>query len=104
MDQTPARTKNGRPLQNQAPTKQDGIVEAVPSRVFRHGTGILMIKLSHNPRVTIDSTCPRSGPPRVRLHRGVQAFREFQRGLGASPRALPANRAGEPLRSPAAWE
>ena len=39
--------KNGRPLQNLPPTTQGGFVAAVPSRGFRDGTGIFMVKLSH---------------------------------------------------------
>src|SRR5216683_2034419 len=44
--QTAARPKNGRPLQNQLPTKHDGFVAAVPSLVFRDGTEIFLFDLS----------------------------------------------------------
>jgi len=47
MEQTAARPKNGRPLQNLPPTSLGGFVAAVPSRAFRDGTGIFMVKLSH---------------------------------------------------------
>ena len=47
MYQTAARPKNGRPLQNPLPTKQDDFVAAVPSRIFRDGTGIFVFKPSH---------------------------------------------------------
>jgi hypothetical protein len=39
MKLTAARPKNGRPLQNPIPSKQDGFVEAFPSRAFRGGKG-----------------------------------------------------------------
>src|SRR5258708_31135989 len=47
MGQTAARPKNGRPLQNLPRTTHSGFVAAVPSRAFRDGTGIFMVKLSH---------------------------------------------------------
>src|SRR5258708_35277822 len=47
IEQTAARPKNGRPLQNLPPTSLGGFVAAVPSRAFRDGTGIFMVKLSH---------------------------------------------------------
>ena len=42
MERTAARPKTGRPLQNLLPIRQDGFVEAVPSRAFRDGTGIFL--------------------------------------------------------------
>jgi hypothetical protein len=53
MQQTAARPKNGRPLQNLPPTTLGGFVAAVPSRVFRDGTGIFIVKLSHYLRLTL---------------------------------------------------
>src|SRR4029077_18304174 len=47
MEQTAARPKNGRPLQNLPPTTPGGFVAAVPSRAFRDGACIFMVKLSH---------------------------------------------------------
>ena len=47
MDKTGARPKNGRPLQNLSPTTHGGFVAAVPSRAFRDGTGIFIVKLNH---------------------------------------------------------
>jgi hypothetical protein len=47
MKQKTARPKNGRPLQNPPPRRQDDFVAAVQSRAFRDGTGIFMVKLSH---------------------------------------------------------
>src|SRR4029077_16948478 len=47
MEHTAARPKNGRPLQNLPPTTHGDFVAAVPSRAFRDGTGIFMVKLSH---------------------------------------------------------
>ena len=83
---------------------QAGFVAAVPPRVFRDGTGIFTVKLSHYPCLTIDSACPRSAPPRARPPPGGQVCRELQRGPGASPRAPPQNRASESPRSPVAQE
>src|SRR5258708_2237744 len=40
MEQTAARPKSGRPLQNLQPTTQGGFVAADPSRAFRDGSGI----------------------------------------------------------------
>ena len=45
-NQTAARPKNGRPLQNPTAPRQDGFVAAVPSREFRDGTGTFTVKLS----------------------------------------------------------
>ena len=47
MEQTAARPKSGRPLQNLPPTTPGGFVAAVPSRAFRDGTGTFVFKLSH---------------------------------------------------------
>jgi predicted RNA-binding protein with PUA-like domain len=47
MKQTPARPKNGRPLQNPTPTGHDGFVGASPSRVLRDGEGTFTIKRNH---------------------------------------------------------
>jgi len=56
VEQTAARPKNGRPLQNLPPTTIRGFVAAVPFTVsvhgepcrdFRDGTGIFVVKLSH---------------------------------------------------------
>jgi hypothetical protein len=47
MEQTAARPKNGRPLQNPLLTRQEGFVEAVPARAFRDGTGPFTVNLSH---------------------------------------------------------
>jgi hypothetical protein len=56
MEQTAARPKNGRPLQNLSLVTLRGFVAVVPftvsvhgepSRAFRDGTGIFKIKLSH---------------------------------------------------------
>jgi hypothetical protein len=47
MEQTAARPKNGRPLQNLPPSTHGGFVAAIPSRAFRDGTGIFVVKLSH---------------------------------------------------------
>src|ERR1700676_3186924 len=103
MEQNAARPKSGQPLRNLLPTTH-GFVAAVPSRVCRDGTGIFMVKLSHYTRVPTDSTCSQSSRPRARLPQEAQVFRELQQGLGAFPRAHPANRADESLRSPAALE
>jgi len=48
MEHTDARPRNRRPLQNLPPTTPGGFVAAVPSRAFRDGTGIFMVKLSHS--------------------------------------------------------
>jgi hypothetical protein len=42
IEQTAARPKNGRPLQNLPPSTHGGFVAAVPSRAFRDGTGIFV--------------------------------------------------------------
>ena len=47
MEQTAARQKNGRPLQNLPPSTHGGFVAAIPSRAFRDGTGIFVVKLAH---------------------------------------------------------
>ena len=46
MEQSAARSKNGRPLRNLLSARQDGFVVAVLSHVFRDGMGIFMVKLS----------------------------------------------------------
>src|ERR1700747_607564 len=46
MERTAARPKNGRPLQNLPATMHGGFVAAFPSRVFRDGTGIFIVKLN----------------------------------------------------------
>jgi hypothetical protein len=56
MEQTAARLKNGRPLQNPLLTRQDGFVEAVPSRVFRDGTGTFTVNLSRRVGISFLST------------------------------------------------
>ena len=48
MEQTAARPKDGRPLQNLPPATHGGFVAAVPSRAFRDGTGIFMVKLNYH--------------------------------------------------------
>ena len=58
MEQTAARPKNGRPLQNLLRTRHYGFVEAVPSRVFRDGTGIFVVKLSQSLRIEFRLACP----------------------------------------------
>src|SRR5580700_5388792 len=45
LNQTAASPQNGRPLQNPTPKWHNGFVAAVPSRVFRDGTGIFEVKL-----------------------------------------------------------
>jgi hypothetical protein len=50
MKQRAARPQNGRSLQNQPLTPQDGFVAPVPSRVFRDATGIVVVKLRHSLR------------------------------------------------------
>jgi len=53
MNQTAARPKNGRLLQNPAASKENGFVAAVPSREFRDGTGIFAVKLSLRPQQSV---------------------------------------------------
>ena len=50
MEQTVARPKIGRPLHNLPSTMLGGFLAAVPSRAFRDGTGVFMVKLGDYPK------------------------------------------------------